>query len=122
MNTDEIFTLGLGLEHPWKIQNIRFETEDSKKILIIDVGFHRGYKFTDPDSGELCPVHDTVERSWRHLNFFEHECYLRCKVPRIKTTSGKGRQVTVPWSRKGSGFTMLFEAYSMLLIESEMPP
>ncbi len=27
----------------------------------------------------------------------------------------------VPWVRAGSGFTLLFEAYSMLLIESEVP-
>jgi hypothetical protein len=27
----------------------------------------------------------------------------------------------VPWSRKNSGFTLLFEALSMSLIESEMP-
>jgi transposase len=29
--------------------------------------------------------------------------------------------VEVPWSRPGSGFTLLFEAYVMALIESEMP-
>ena len=29
--------------------------------------------------------------------------------------------VEVPWARKNSGFTLLFEAYSMLLIEREMP-
>jgi transposase len=29
--------------------------------------------------------------------------------------------VEVPWARPGSGFTLLFEAFSMLLIESEMP-
>ena len=28
---------------------------------------------------------------------------------------------SVPWSRSGSGFTLLFEAFSMLLIENEMP-
>jgi len=37
----------------------------------------------------------------------------------------KPRKVTatvpVPWARSGSGFTLLFEAFSMLLIESEMP-
>jgi transposase len=27
----------------------------------------------------------------------------------------------VPWDRSGSGFTLLFEAFAMLLIESEMP-
>jgi transposase len=29
--------------------------------------------------------------------------------------------VDVPWSRSGSGFTLLFEAFAMRLIESEMP-
>jgi transposase len=28
-------------------------------------------------------VHDTVERQWQHLSFFEHTCYLHCAVPRI---------------------------------------
>lgn len=121
MNTKEIFTQGLGLEHPWKIQDVRFEIEADKRVLVIDMGFERGYKFADPDSGNPCRVHDRVQRSWRHLNFFEHTCYLRCKVPRIVTSDGKVRQVPVPWARAGSGFTLLFEAYSMLLIESEMP-
>jgi len=121
MNTNEIFTLGLGLQHPWKLENVRLQMDGDKKILVIDVGFQRGYTFSDPASGAPCRVHDTVGRSWRHLNFFQHECYLRCTVPRIRTTEGKVRQVQVPWARKGSGFTMLFEAYSMLLIESEMP-
>jgi transposase len=34
---------------------------------------------------------------------------------------GKVYQVEVPWARAGSGFTLLFEAYAMLLIECEMP-
>ncbi|MGB5989420.1 MAG: transposase family protein [Marinifilaceae bacterium] len=38
----------------------------------------------------------------------------------MKENSGKITTVKVPWARKGSGFTLLFEAYSMLLIESEM--
>ncbi len=27
----------------------------------------------------------------------------------------------MPWARSGSGFTLLFEAFSMCLIEQEMP-
>jgi len=42
-------------------------------------------------------------------------------VPRIKTASGKVSQVDVPWARPGSGFTLLFEAFAMCLIEREMP-
>ena len=36
-------------------------------------------------------------------------------------SDGKVRMINVPWSRPGSGFTLLFEAYTMKLIESEMP-
>jgi len=113
--------MALGLGDPWQIKALELKTEGSGKTLLIDVGFERGHKFIDPESGEPCAVHDTVERSWRHLNFFEHECYLRCRVPRIRTLQGNVRQIPVPWAREGSGFTLLFEAFSMLLIESEMP-
>ncbi|TXL02011.1 ISL3 family transposase, partial [Methylococcaceae bacterium HT1] len=65
--------------------------------------------------------HDTVDRQWQHLSFFEHSCYLHCSVPRITTTDGKVRTVEVPWARPGSGFTLLFEAMAWALIEREMP-
>jgi transposase len=66
-------------------------------------------------------VHDTVQKTWRHLNFFQQACYLNCRVPRIKTKDGKVNMVEVPWARLGSGFTLLFESYVMALIEYEMP-
>lgn len=113
--------MALGLQHPWKLNTVDFIEEDGQKVLRIDIGFEKGAKFSDPDTGEPCPVHDTMERRWRHLNFFEHTCYIHCKVPRVTCSDGKVKQVDVPWARKGSGFTMLFEAYSMMLIEYEMP-
>jgi len=83
--------------------------------------YPKGSKFPDP-SGILCPVYDTMPRIWQHLNFFQHLCFLHCNVPRIKDqSSGKVRQVEVPWARQGSGFTLLFEAFAMALIEREMP-
>lgn len=121
MNSKEIFSLALGIESPWRLNEVLLKKEHGKKTLEIDIGFERGHKFNDPVSENECPVHDTIERRWRHLNFFEHECYLKCNVPRIITAEGKVKQVQVPWSREGSGFTLLFEAFSMLLIESEMP-
>ncbi len=68
-----------------------------------------------------CKVHDTENKRWQHLNFFEHKCYLHARVPRIKLLNGKVRTIQVPWGRSGSGFTLMFEAYAMLLIENEMP-
>lgn len=117
MNSLEIFQLALNLPKPWQVQSINFQEESStgKKILHIEIGFTRGYQF---EGGK---THDTRERTWRHLNFFEHECFIKCNVPRIKNIDGKVNYVQVPWARKNSGFTLLFEALSMALIENEMP-
>ncbi len=120
MNSEFLFKMALGIESPWELVEIKFENIDSKKELNIKIDFKPGSWFPD-ETGELCEVHDTVQKTWRHLNFFEHACYLHCRVPRIKTKAGQVRLVAVPWSRSGSGFTLLFEAYVMALIESEMP-
>lgn len=122
MNSEFIFAQALGLSTPWQIREVEFSREGGERILHIYIDFERGAQFEDPEgSGARCPVHDTLERSWRHLNFFEHRCYLHCRVPRVRTPSGQVKQVRVPWGRPGSGFSMLFEAYAMALIESEMP-
>ncbi|NIT57813.1 MAG: ISL3 family transposase, partial [Aliifodinibius sp.] len=121
MNSKEIFGIALGLEPPWEIQEVEFKEQGENNIeLHIRIGFEQGSKFRDPQ-GNLCKVHDTIERSWQHLHFFQHRCFIHCKVPRIIHRDGKVRQVAVPWSRSGSGFTLLFEAFAMALIEGEMP-
>jgi hypothetical protein len=49
--------------------------EDSMKALHIYLGFKRGSKFED-ETGEKCSIHDTQDKIWRYLNFFEHTCLL----------------------------------------------
>ncbi len=117
-NSQEIFSIALGLEAPWQIKEIVFDKVNLQ--LDIYLKFEKGFKFTGSD-GKKYTAHDTVERSWQHLNFFQHKCYLHAKVPRVKEKSGKIKTQPVPWARKGSGFTLMFEAFSMLLIENEMP-
>ena len=117
-NSAQIFALALGLSSPWIIENIKFDQETSR--LDIYLKFERGTKFLMNDTNEYT-AHDTVERQWEHLNFFQHRCYLHAKVPRVKQKDGKIQTQPVPWARKGSGFTLLFEAFAMLLIENEMP-
>jgi len=121
MNSTEIFALALGLKDPWEIIDVELSiSQDSVKELHIHLGFKRGAKFED-EEGVSCAVHDTQMRTWRHLNFFEHTCQLHCAVPRIRTNQGKVKLIEVPWARQGSGFTLLFEALVMALIEREMP-
>ena len=118
MNSSEIFALALGLNAPWEITHVEMETtDDSVKKLHLHIGFKDDAVFHDK-KGIACPIYDTKAKEWRHMNFFEHHCYIHCPVPRIKTSEGKVRTVEVPWARKGSGFTLLFEAMAMSLIES----
>lgn len=121
MNSETLFNMALGLHSPWEVREINFVANDSgRNELHLRVGFPPGSRFAD-ESGVLCGVHDTVERQWQHLNFFEHTCYLHCAVPRFKTSTGKVVTVPVPWARPGSGFTLLFEALALAMIEREMP-
>ena len=121
MNSTEIFSIALGLEAPWQVQTVRLvPVSPTEQELHIDIDFPRGTKFLSR-TGEATTAYDTEEKRWQHLNFFQHRCYLHARVPRLQDAAGKIYQIEVPWARSGSGFTLLFEAYAMLLIESEMP-
>ncbi len=107
----ELFAAALHIESPFYVESLNFD--ESAKRLDIQINFKRGTHFPEAgkaDSPDKFPVHDTVEKTWRHLNFFEHECYLTARVPRIKLPNGKVRQVKMPWEGVAPGFTLLFEA------------
>jgi transposase len=121
MNSTDIFTVGLGLSSPWFVSNVELvELNSQEKELHIHIDFERGFRFVN-STGESVTAYDTENKIWQHLNFFQHRCFLHARVPRIKNKDGNINIVEVPWSRAGSGFTLMFEAYAMLLIESEMP-
>ena len=102
-NSTEIFGIALGLEKPWQVKDVRFEEVLGSRELHIHLTFERGSKFMGND-GKSYTAHDTVERTWQHLNFFQHKCYLHAKVPRIVEKDGTTSTQEVPWARKGSGF------------------
>ncbi|MBK8514740.1 MAG: transposase family protein [Saprospiraceae bacterium] len=113
----------MGLVDPWYITKVEFTKGESKLSmgkLDIYIDFKIGSKFKEVSSPVLYGAYDTVERRWRHANFFQHECYVHAFVPRIKLPDGSVKQVQVPWAMKGSSFTLLFEAMSMLLVQEGM--
>lgn len=108
MNELTLFTMALGLAKPWQVVEIKFSKEEGRLDLRID--FPKGAKFGCPSCQEAsCEVHDTQERTWRHLNFFQYETLLHARVPRVDCGRCGVHQVEVPWARPGSGFTLLFE-------------
>jgi transposase len=118
MKPEELFNAALGLSGGWKV--VRCEFDGSPKSLRLWLDFAPGTRFAPPGQADLCEVHDTVQKEWRHLNFFQYETTLHARVPRVWAKDGKVVQVEVPWARPGSGFTLLFEAMAMLLCE-QMP-
>jgi len=109
--------MALGLREPWYIKAIDFNAEEKQLDLHID--FKSGSKFPCPVCGKTdCHAHDTIERTWRHLNFFQFKTYLHCRVPRTKCDKCGVKQVKVPWARKGSGFTLLMDSLIVLMAQS----
>ncbi len=87
------------------------------------VGLPTGPRFACAIEGcanSTCPVHDTTDKIWRHLDFFEHQAFLSARVPRVDCTTHGVHFVAVPWARSGSGFTLLMEV-AMLTFAKQMP-
>lgn len=109
-----LFTAALGLSGPWRVIRTEFDAEAAQLDLYL--GFDRGARFACPakDCAQGgCAVHDTVDKTWRHLDFFQHRALLHARLPRVRCPEHGVRQVSVPWARPGSGFTMLFEALAL---------
>lgn len=115
----KLFETALGITDPWRVAGVDFDA--AKKVLTISVDFVAGSRFEVPGVAGAHPAHDTVAKRYRHLNFFQHECYLEVRVPRVRLPEGGGiRQVEPDWAGKLAGFTLLFEAL-ILALAREMP-
>jgi transposase len=116
-----LFTAALGLSGPWRVIRTEFDLEAAQLDLYL--GFDRGARFACPAKDCAhggCPVHDAVEKTWRHLDFFQHKAFLHARLPRVRCPEHGVRQLSVPWARPGSGFTLLFEAL-VLSFAAAMP-
>jgi transposase len=114
-----LFQAALGLSDPWKVTSVEFDREAKRLDLRVD--FPKGATFSCPECDRSgLKAHDTEEKTWRHLDFFQHQAYLTARVPRVECPEHKVRLVALPWARPRSGFTLLFEALVMAMVR-EMP-
>lgn len=122
MDEASVFALALGLPGtPWRVQEVALDAASKKLTIRLD--FARGSRFAHPQTGELLPVYDTLERRWRHLNFFQFACEIVAPLPRVGRGGPEGppiQAVQVPWARPGSGFTLLCEALMVVLCKGGM--
>lgn len=113
--TEKLFEAALGVSSPWYVAATDFDAP--AKTLTIRVDFTVGSRFALAGVEGRHPVHDTLTKRYRHLNFFQHDCFLEVRVPRVKLPDGSVRQVEPPWAGKLSGFTLLFEALVLMLCQ-----
>jgi len=113
---NSLFEAALGIRAPWYIRDLQFD--EPKKTLTVQIDFYRGSQFPYPGiDGGLCSAYDTQTKRYRHLNFFEHECFLEVRVPRVQLPDGSVRLIEPEWSGKLNGFTLLFEAMVVFLAQ-----
>ena len=116
---ETLFTAALGLQAPWSVEKVELNT--AKRRIDFEVSCS-ARRLACPVCGATDQgIHDRERRDWRHLDFFQFEAWLHADVPRVRCDAcGKTSQVSVPWAREGSGFTLLFEALALSLCR-ELP-
>lgn len=114
----KLFEAALGIAAPWSVKSVEFD--EGARVLTVLVDFEPGTHFAIAGHEGTHSVHDTVTKTYRHLNFFQHECHLRVRTPRVKLPSGSVRLVEPDFAGRLSGFTLLFEAL-VLMLAQQMP-
>ena len=112
---NQLFEAALGVASPWSVQGVDFDA--ARKMLTIKIDFAAGTRFPSPGAKGEHPVHDTQTKRLRHLNFFQHECFLEVRTPRVKLPDGRVVLVEPDWVGKLSGFTLLFEALVLAMAQ-----
>lgn len=114
----KLFESALGITDPWFIKSVKFD--EAAKTLTILIDFKVGSRFEVSGFDGAHGVHDTVTKTYRHLNFFQHECHLQVRTPRVKLPNGSVRLVEPDFAGRLNGFTLLFEAF-ILMLSGQMP-
>jgi transposase len=116
LTDNELFQVALGLLPPWLVDHCTFTPEPGR--LDIHLDFPRGSTFPCPLCAAPCKAYDTQTLTWRHLDFFQHRTLLHARTPRVECSRCGVHRVHVPWARPDSGFTLLFEALLIQLVQA----
>lgn len=115
MTDKEFYQKVLGLEEPWRVEEVKLDMEG--KRVELRVGYEAGSSW-EVEGKKICGVYDHApERSWRHLDTCQLETVLVAKVPRVKLEDGRVVTVPVPWAQKNSRFTLMFEGFAIQMLQ-----
>ena len=101
----------LGLKAPWEITDVEMKQPPGE--VHIRVALPEGTLWVCPQCGSAAPIHDHLERRWRHLDTCQFPTIVHARVPRLKCPTHGIKQLPVPWAEVGSRFTAMFEALAI---------
>lgn len=115
-----LFEMSMGLGDEWRVSDVWFE-EGESSVLHVRVERVPGRAVPCLACGAPCGVHDSRERTWRHLDIWQCETVVYCRVPRVDCPEHGVRTARMPWEvRPRSHFTALFEAQALVMAMSGM--
>ena len=120
MEIEKTFSRLLELGEEWRMVGVHFE--EAQRMVLLKVEETSGlWPAESLRAGGPVNCYDHVEpMRWRHLNVFNCECVIECRLPRGKRADGTVYRVTPPWEGKNKHFTKEFEAFALALMR-EMP-
>lgn len=101
-----LFIESLGLDYPFKLGSVDQQMLDGKTSgITFTIEIDKDYR-----PSKFHVRHSYYEKSWQHLSMFQYPCYIKARLPVFKDKRTERTEVIqVPWARKNSGFTLLFE-------------
>ena len=123
MRDAKFFEQVLGLTKPWRVKHVDLNLKERRVMVEIEV--EPGTQWSE--DGVLLPIHGYEEREWRHLDTMQLSTILRARVPRVRQPvvdeSGEPSgwttaMVQVPWAEAGSRWTLMFEAWSVAVLQA----
>ncbi len=114
---EEHYSQLLCLTDDWSVTSVDLDPSGLKVSISLAFSGNHG-----PCShcGEVSPFYDhrSQERSWRHLDIMQFETRLHSRIPRVNCLEHGVKSMMLPWASKRSRFTLLFELFSIRVLQA----
>lgn len=106
MKDTKMYESLLGLEPPWRVQDVQLQLDEGQVVVRVEAAPQR---WACPQCGARMHVHEHMLRRWRHLDTCQFKTIIEAQIPRVRCPEHGTMTVQVPWAEKYSRFTALFE-------------
>ena len=111
MDNKGLYATLLGLKEPWEVTLV--DVQAGAGEVHVWVALPEKTDWVCPQCLSAAPIHDHLERTWRHLDTCQFKTLVHARIPRLNCSTHGIRQLQVPWAEPGSQFTALFEALAI---------